>query len=308
MAKLEPVAIQIIGVEDMRRLSAALEQYNAGSRGDAAQINRLESHLTEARDELAIAGNIIRNRQMILPGQPPHRTRLLNDIAELVDRDVRREIGADHAETKQQLAVALDRIHQLEQVHDQQVAALKKARADVDDQRNEVNGERARRVELENKIARLGADLRKEQKIKAFVNDEFQKIRAALGLAPLAQAPEVLAAIEDLRNGARLSESRAEVIKHLHEEYHQLQVRKQGAEFDLERAKEEIAFAEAETAKHKPLIEAVRETGARGGALFIAAGHWVELNGWATTAATDGKQYTRVELSGNYLSGDLKCL
>ncbi len=422
MAKLEPVAIQIIGVEDMRRLSAALEQYNAGSRGDAAQISRLEAHLTEARDELAYAYNIIKNRNMRLPDSS-YKTDLLNEIANLVDRDVRREIGADHAETKQQLFAALDRVHQLEQVHDQQVVALKATRDQVETLQREsiaqqaaaleaikmaqgkrsavldvrevnspllrevsavmraleansvtirnlqedhlvknVGSERLReklteaheRIAKQNDVInRLEADLRKEQKINAFVNDECQKIRAALGLAPLAQASEVLAAIdavqvdasmkqhtiEGLRRSVydleqqiakaapvesdkkradalklRLAEAndtitkQAGIIKHLHEEYHQLQGRKQGADFDLERAKEEIAFAEAEAAKYKPLIEAVRETGSRGGALFIAAGHWVELKGWTTTAATDGAQYTRVELSGNYLSGGLKCL
>lgn len=311
MAKLEQVSIELIGVEDMRRLSAALEQYNAGSRGDAAQINRLEVHLTEARDELAYAFNIIKNRNMRQLGAS-YKTELLSAIADLVDRDVRREIVAA------ELAKAHDRIHQLDQVLDQQVAALKKARADVDDQGNEVNGERARRVELENKVRRLEADLRKEQKIKVFVNDECQKIRAALGLTPLAQAPEVLAAIDALQvdrsmqahtvgvlrgrvndlqeqvakaapveydkklAGALkmcLAEANdqiakmADVIKHMHEEYHQLQARKQGAEFDLERAKEEIAFAEAETAKYKPLIEAVR-----GGFVYGFRGKWVRVN------------------------------
>ena len=99
-----------------------------------------------------------------------------------------------------------------------------------------------------------------------------------------------------------------EVIKELHKQYHELEARKMATQYDLDRTNDEIAAAEAEIAKYKPLIEAVRETGGRGGALFIVAGHWVELKGWTTTAATDGKRFTRVELSGNYLLGDLKCL
>jgi len=322
----------------------------------------VRKQLTDARQELAVAANIIEYRQMVAPGQPPHHTGLLNEIAGLVDRDVRREIGADHAETKQQLAVALDRIHQLEQVHDRQVVALKATRDQVWTLQRESTAQQAatleaiammegrrtvllNQTEVNNKLLRevselmralesnsgsdrvrkelaeaherickqndiilaLDVGLRKSRNVVHFVDDEARKVREALGLGSLAQVPEVLAAIEDLRNDARLSESRAEVIKHLHEEYHQMQARKMGAEFDLERAKEEIAFAEAETAKYKPLIEAVRAAGLRGGAVFIAAGHWVELSEWATTA-TDGKQYTRVKLSGSYLLGGLKCL
>lgn len=459
MAKLEPVAIQIIGLEDMRRLSAALEQYNAGSRGDAAQINRLEAHLTdargkltvleratvravailngdpcpaplpgeplsvieeaalsakgaarraseigrvqrelsEARDELAYAYNIIKNRNMRLPDSS-YKTDLLNEIASLVDRDVRREIGADHAETKQQLAVALDRIHQLEQVHDQQVGALTAARNNVDAfqrdlartqadtsqaiamlegrrsatlNQTEVNNKLLRTVSdimraLESNsgsdrvrndlseaherickqndvIARLEADLRKEQKIKSFVNDECQKTRAALGLGRMAQAPEVLAAIDALQVDAsmkqhtidglrgrahdleqtiakaapvesdkkladalkmRLAEAndtiakQADVIKHMHEEYHQLQARKQGADYDLERAKEEIAFAEAEAAKYKPLIEAVRA-----GHVYAAFGEWVIPE--AGTATRAGL-YREIKIT--YSVEDKRCL
>lgn len=415
MAKLEPVAIQIIGLEDMRRLSAALEQYNQNSPQQAgplknelawfkeanannlrmidelhAQLDkshdriyqleqvhdqqvgaltaarnnvdafqrdlartqadtsqairmlqgkrsatlttneveamllrevsavmralesnsvtirnlqddhlvknvgaeRLRERLTEANDELAAAYNIIKNRNMRLPDSS-YKTELLSAIADLVDRDVRREIGADHAETKQQLFIANEEI-------------TKQAR----------------------EIDSLRAALRKEQKIKSFVNDECQKIRAALGLGRMAQAPEVLAAIDALQVDAsmkqhtidglrgrahdleqtiakaapvesdkkladalkmRLAEAndtiakQADVIKHMHEEYHQLQALKQGADYDLERAKEEIAFAEAEAAKYKPLIEAVR-----GGFVYGFRGQWVRVNAATVAQVING--------------------
>lgn len=169
-------------------------------------------------------------------------------------------------------------------------------------------------------IDALQADLRKSQNVVHFVDDEARKVREALGLGKLAQVPEVLAAIEDLRNDSRMlegtasalrgrlqdserdAEARAEVIKHLHEEYHALEARKQATQYDLDRANDEIAAAEAEIAKYKPLIEAVRA-----GAIFASRGTWVEFKGWETSA-TDGAPTTAIELTGRYLTGDIKCL
>lgn len=105
--------LRIEALDYARKLSAALEQ---GITGDAAQIKRLEGHLIEARDELASAYNIIKNRAM-LPPDATFKTDLLNEIAGLVDRDVRREIGSDHAATKQQL-------HALEHAAERAIAIL----------------------------------------------------------------------------------------------------------------------------------------------------------------------------------------
>lgn len=242
--QIDELRCQLAEALDSAR-AAELEQSNAEKRADELHAKR-----QEANDELAYAYNIISNRNMRLPGEN-YKTDLLNEVAGLVDRDVRREIGAA------ELAKAHDRIHQLEQIHDQQVVSLKATRDQVETLQRESNSgsdrvrkdlaEAHERICKQNDvIANLQADLHKSRNVVHFVDDEARKVREALGLGKLAQVPEVIAAIEGLRNDARISGARAEVIKHLHEEYHQLQARKMGAEFDLERAKEEIAFAEAE--------------------------------------------------------------
>lgn len=254
------------------------------TRDQQVGAERLRERLTEANDELAYAYNIIKNRNMRLPDSS-YKTDLLNEIAGLVDRDVRREIGADLAGIKQQLFIANGTI-------------TKQAR----------------------EIDSLRADLRKGQKVKDFVNDECQKIRAALGLGRMAQAPEVLAAIEDLRNDSRMlegtasalrgrlqdserdAEARADVIKELHAQYHELEARKQGVQFDLDRAKEEIEFAEAEIAKYKPLIEAVKHE-----AVLAWHGHWVPLREFATDQS-NADLPDLIELTARYYTGDIQWL
>lgn len=281
MAEMK-MTIAIDGLKDMRRLSAALEQYNANSASDAAQIKRLEGHLIEARDELAYAHNLIKNRRMRAPGES-YRTELLNEIAGLVDRDVRREIGSDHAATKHQL-------HTLEHAAERATAILngepvpppligapltRLEEAALSAKGAARRAEEVGRVQRElsearAELDRLRADLRKEHKIKAFVNDECQRVRAALGLDPMSEIGAVVAAVKGLND----------VIKYLRIEHQ-------------DRA-DELAAAEAEIAKCKPLIDAVKH-----GAVFATCGQWVELRTWETEHT--GDDATPTELKATFI-------
>ena len=183
-------------------------------------------------------------------------------------------------------------------------------------------------IEARKEIEDLRADLRKEQKIKDFVNDECQRVRAALGLGRMAQASEVLAAIDalqvdrsmqrhtvDVLRGRvndlqeqiakaapvesdkkladalkmRLAEANdrirhmTDVIKELHAQYHELEARKMATQYDLDRAKEEIAFAEAEIAKYKPLVDAVRA-----GHVYGCSGKWVRVKAATVADLNEG--------------------
>lgn len=373
--------LRIEALDYARRLTATLEQYNANSAGDAAQVKRLEGHLIEARDELAYAYNLIKNRSMRAPGES-YRTDLLNEIAGLVDRDVRREIGSDHAATKQQLhtleqaaeraigilngepvppppigapltrleeaalsakgaarraeeigrvqrelsearaeldrarvvaAADLETLRSRDAQIDQMAAdlakltsrasiaeaasrekgkELEKVRRDLEQARAAASfasatlrGEPVGRIVVEGvplsllecaaldarrEIDRLRADLRKEHQIKAFVNDECQRVRAALGLDPMSEIGAVVAAVKGLND----------VIKYLRIEHQ-------------DRA-DELAAAEAEIAKCKPLIDAVKHS-----AVFATCGQWVELRTWETEHT--GDDATPTELKATYI-------
>lgn len=390
MAEMK-IAIGVEGLDEIRALTAALEQYNQNS---LQQTEALRAELDRARVVAAADLETLRSRDNQID-------QMAADLAKLTSRASIAEAASREKDKK--LAEAHDRIHQLEQTHDQQVGALTAARNNVDAfQRdlartqadtsqaiqmlqgkrsatlttNEVGAMLLREVsavmraleansvtirnlqedhlvknvgaeKLREDVARLEADLRKEQKIKDFVNDECQKIRAAFGLGRMAQAPEVLAAIdalqvdvnmkqhmiEGLRGRAydleqtiakaapvesdkklagslkmRLAEANdrirhmTDVIKELHKQYHELEARKMATQYDLDRANDEIAAAEAEIAKYKPLIEAVRA-----GAVFAWRGQWVQLRGFETEQTT-GDSLELITLTGTYYAGVIQCL
>lgn len=279
-----------------RRVVAALEQQQQAE-GAQPQVEALRLQLAEARDELAYAYNIIENRNMRQPGAS-YKTELLSAIADLVDRDVRREIGADHAETKQQLVDALDRLHQLEQVHDQQNAVLAAARNNVEALQRDLTREHAAKLEA---IAMMEGR-RTAQLNQTEAHNKLLREVSAVVRALESQPVKVNELRRQLAEANEQITRHAEVIKELHKQYHELEARKMATQYDLDRTNDEIAAAEAEIAKYKPLVDAVRA-----GHVYAWKGQWAQLRGFETEQTTGGS-LGLITITGNYYAGVIQCL
>lgn len=347
MTEFKPIAVKIEGLEDMRRLSAALEQYNASSRGDATQINRIEAHLTDARGKLAVLERATVRAVAILNGDPCRPPlpgeplsvieeaalsakgaarradeigRVQRDLSEArAELDRARVVAAADLETLRSrdnqidqmaadiakltsrasiaeaanrekdkaLAEAHDRIHQLEQTHDQQVGALTAARNNVDAFQRDLartQGDTSQAIQMLQGKRSAVLDVRE-------VNSPLLREVSAVVRALESNSVTIRNLQEKLADALkmRLTEAndtianQANVIKELHAQYHELEARKQGVQYDLDRAKEEIEFAEAEIAKYKPLVEAVR-----GGIAYCYWGKWVPINSVTVADMNDG--------------------
>ncbi len=251
MAEFKPIEVKVEGLEDIRRLSAALEQYNEG--------DALRAELDRARAELASAYNIIQNRTTLAPGAA-FKTDLLSEIAGLVDRDVRREIGSDHAATKQQLAEARKVIDiaegEIEQVRallgigklcpvGDVLRAVDAIQVDRKMQQHTIEGLRGRLYELSDQISRL--ERAHDQHV-----DALKKARAG--------------AAEYKNDATREAARRIELEK-----------RAQRLEADLNKARKVIEFADEESRK---IREALGLSPLAGASDVIAAmGYPDTLNG-----------------------------
>lgn len=335
MAKLtDAIAIKLEGVEDIKRLSAALETYNANRPAMQAQYAEAIALYTSAtvdakelRDELASVHNIIKNRTMRIPGNA-YKTELLSAVADLVDRDVRRELepeGPGYAVARLQISelqAALDRARseisqrgaEIEKLRDEADRAAKTH----DDQAHTIRKQRDELEEMRRLLKRAQWDaseatrilqgkrsepLNPSETLNPLLREVSDVMRTLTGnSATISKLQQDLTRrnveAEELR---RAAEQRDEVIKHLHAEYHELEARKQVVQFELDRAQDEIAAAEQYAAKYKPVVEAMRE-----GAVYAAFGEWARLVSCDVT--TDGNPDTVAELSGKFYGGSWKCL
>ena len=303
--------LRIEALDYARKLTAALEQ---GATGDAAQFNRLEAHLIEARRKLTVLERATVRAVAILNGDPCvaplpgeslsvieeaalsakgaarradeigrvqrelsearaelDRARVVAqaDLETLRSRDAQiDQMAADLAKLTsrasiaeatnrakdKETAAAHDRVHQLEQVHDQQVVSLKATRDQVETlQRDSIRQQAAVNAAIAMMDGRRTSQLNQTE-----VNNKLLRTVSELMRVLESQPVKVNELRRQLAEANDTITKHADVIKELHRQYHELEARKMATQYDLDRAKEEIAFAEAEIAKYKPLTEAVR--------------------------------------------------
>lgn len=301
--------LRIEALDYARRVVAALEQQ---AEGTPQQIEALRAELDKVRHQLHNASNAAIWSAGVLRGEPvPPRSpgvpislletaasdahtkireqareinsrdnqidQMAADIAKLTNRASIAE--AANREKDKQLAVALDRVHQLEQVHDQQVAALTAARNNVDALQRDQVREHADRLEAIAMLEGRRVPQLNQTEVKSKLLREVSAVMRALESQP-AKANELRRQLAEANDQIT---NHTDVIKELHKQYHELEARKMATQYDLDRANDEIAAAEAEIAKYKPLIEAVR-----GGIAYCYWGKWVPINSVTVADMNDG--------------------
>lgn len=266
--------LKITPLDFARRVVAALEQQ---AEGTPQQIEALRAELDKVRKQLHREQNETTWAAAYIVGDPvaPRVPGKPCSLIETVALTVRKQLTDARAE----LAKSHDRIHQLEQVHDQQVAALTAARNNVDALQRDQVREHADRLEAIAMLEGRRVPQLNQTEVKSKLLRNVSELMRALESNPLK--------VNELRR--QLAEAndqitkQTDVIKELHKQYHELEARKMATQYDLDRANDEIAAAEAEIAKYKPLIEAVR-----GGIAYCYWGKWVPINSVTVADMNDG--------------------
>ena len=269
--------LRIEALDFSRRVTAALEQYAAQQQVDLhAELDRVRAQLHREQNETTWAAAYIVGDPV--PPRVPGKT---CSLIESVAIEVRKQLTEARAE--------LDKTR-LSLEHAMEAARFAKSTL--------------RGVPV-GRVAGAGATLSLLESAAIEARKEIEDLRGAnrakdkeieAGACKSEYLADKIAQLEQTIEG------RAAVIKSLHAEYHELEARKMATQYDLDRAKEEIAFAEAEIAKYKPLVEAVRV-----GAVFAWKGQWVQLRGFETEQTT-GDSLELITVTGNYYAGVIQCL